>query len=112
MWISYDPAGAIAGSGTIADPLILVIGDDLIFDFCVEDTGRDVVTTIYDEFTPWDSSVVTLSNSMAVPVCNADECCWFTNTTVGGPVGTWRMEFSVLDAQGNSDLWFIYYTIS
>jgi hypothetical protein len=112
VWVSYDPAGAIPGNGTMADPLILVIGDDVIFEFCVEDLDRDVVTAIFDEFTPWDSAVIALSTSRAVPACGADECCWFTTSTIGGPVGTWRMEFSVLDAEGYSDIWYLYYTIS
>ena len=112
MWVTYDPAGAIAGNGTMADPLILVIGDDVIFEFCVEDIGRDVVTSIFDEFTPWDSAVVATNVAMAVPACAADECCWFTTTTIVGPVGTWRLEFSVWDAQGNSDIRYIYSTVS
>jgi len=96
----------------MADPFILVIGDDLIFTFCVEDVGRDVVTTTIDRFTPWDSDVVDNSAAMAVPACATDECCWFTTTTVIGPVGTWRTEFSVLDEQGNSDMIVIYSNIS
>jgi len=110
--VTYDPAGAIPGSGTMADPFILVIGDDVFLDFCVADTGRDVVTAIFDEFNPWDSAVVDVATSRAVPACAADECCWFLGSTIGGPVGTWRMELSVLDAQGNSDMFVFYYTIS
>ena len=110
--LTYDPAGAIAGNGTMADPFILVIGDDLIFDFCVEDTDRNVVRTNTDQFTPWNSPVLTYNDVLVVPPCAADECCWFTTVEIIGPVGTWRVENTVLDAEGNSDMITFYATTS
>jgi hypothetical protein len=96
----------------MADPFILVIGDDTIFEFCVEDTDRNVVTTNIDQFTPWNSPVVTYNDVFPMPPCAADECCYLIGSTTVGPVGTWRAEVTVLDAEGNSNMITFYATTS
>ena len=90
----------------------MVIGDDTIFDFCVEDIDRNVVVTNTDQFTPWDSNVVTYNDVIPVPACASDECCWSSAIDIVGPVGTWRVEFTVTDAKGNSDVITFYATVS
>jgi hypothetical protein len=96
----------------MAEPFILVIGDDTIFEYCVEDTDRDVVRTNIDQFTPWNSPVLTYNDVFPMPPCAVDECCYLIYSTTIGPVGTWRMETTVLDAEGNSYMLTLYATVS
>ena len=98
-------------AGTIADPYLVNIGDDIFWNFCVEDLDHDVTTVRVLQYSPFTGTVPIRDQTWNIP-CGVDECCWWIMFTIVGPAGDWRAEGIASDAAGHQTTTIDYFRSS